>query len=44
LIILAGRPGMGKTSLVTNIAFNCADRLRDDMSRGIRPRIRWARR
>lgn len=35
LIILAGRPGMGKTSLVTNIAFNCADRLRDDMSRGI---------
>jgi replicative DNA helicase len=35
LIILAGRPGMGKTSLVTNIAFNCADRLRDDLSRGI---------
>jgi replicative DNA helicase len=25
LIILAGRPGMGKTSLATNIAFNCAD-------------------
>jgi len=24
LIILAGRPGMGKTSLATNIAFNCA--------------------
>src|SRR5690606_899713 len=24
LIILAGRPGMGKTSLVTNIAFNVA--------------------
>ena len=23
LIILAGRPGMGKTSLATNIAFNC---------------------
>ena len=26
LIILAGRPGMGKTSLATNIAFNCANR------------------
>jgi replicative DNA helicase len=25
LIVLAGRPGMGKTSLVTNIAFNIAD-------------------
>jgi len=25
LIILAGRPGMGKTSLATNIAFNCAE-------------------
>lgn len=25
LIILAGRPGMGKTSLATNIAFNIAD-------------------
>lgn len=24
LIILAGRPGMGKTALATNIAFNCA--------------------
>ncbi|MXO65122.1 replicative DNA helicase [Altericroceibacterium endophyticum] len=30
LIILAGRPGMGKTSLATNIAFNCADRLLRD--------------
>jgi replicative DNA helicase len=27
LIILAGRPGMGKTSLATNIAFNAAQRL-----------------
>ena len=27
LIIVAGRPGMGKTSLATNIAFNCADRM-----------------
>ena len=26
LIILAGRPGMGKTSLATNIAFNCAEK------------------
>lgn len=25
LIILAGRPGMGKTSLATNIAFNIAN-------------------
>ena len=25
LIILAGRPGMGKTSLAMNIAFNCAE-------------------
>ena len=35
LIILAGRPGMGKTSLVTNIAFNAAERLRRDMADGI---------
>jgi replicative DNA helicase len=25
LVIVAGRPGMGKTSLATNIAFNCAE-------------------
>ncbi len=25
LVILAGRPGMGKTALATNIAFNCAE-------------------
>ncbi|MEY4722339.1 MAG: hypothetical protein RIQ46_2064 [Pseudomonadota bacterium] len=37
LIILAGRPGMGKTSLVTNIAFNAAERLRRDMDDGIDP-------
>lgn len=31
LMILAGRPGMGKTSLATNIAYNAADRwLRDE--------------
>src|SRR6185312_10049770 len=36
LIILAGRPGMGKTSLATNIAFNCADRLlRDGIDKSI---------
>ena len=35
LIILAGRPGMGKTSLATNIAFNCADRLLRDRRDGI---------
>ena len=37
LIILAGRPGMGKTSLATNIAFNAADRLRRDLEDGIEP-------
>jgi len=35
LLILAGRPGMGKTSLVTNIAFNAADRMRRDLADGI---------
>jgi replicative DNA helicase len=35
LIILAGRPGMGKTSLATNIAFNAADRMRRDRADGI---------
>ena len=35
LIILAGRPGMGKSSLATNIAFNAADRLRRDRIDGI---------
>ncbi|MBW8752828.1 MAG: replicative DNA helicase [Sphingomonadales bacterium] len=37
LIILAGRPGMGKTSLATNIAFNAADRLRRDLVDGVPP-------
>jgi len=37
LIILAGRPGMGKTSLATNIAFNTAKRWMDDMRLGIPP-------
>ncbi len=35
LIILAGRPGMGKTALATNIAFNAADRYRRDLADGI---------
>ena len=35
LIILAGRPGMGKTSLATNIAFNSANRLLTDIQSGI---------
>ena len=37
LIIVAGRPGMGKSSLATNIAFNAADRLRRDLADGIAP-------
>jgi len=35
LIIVAGRPGMGKTSLATNIAFNAAERLQRDLDDGI---------
>ncbi|ATE64080.1 replicative DNA helicase [Rhizorhabdus dicambivorans] len=35
LIILAGRPGMGKTSLATNIAFNAAIRYVRDQEDGI---------
>ncbi|MBY8823097.1 replicative DNA helicase [Sphingomonas colocasiae] len=38
LIILAGRPGMGKTSLATNIAFNAAHRWQRDMEDGIEPK------
>ncbi len=34
LIILAGRPAMGKTALATNIAFSAAQRLMQDMARG----------
>jgi len=35
LIILAGRPGMGKTSLATNIAFNAAQRMMREKEDGI---------
>ena len=37
LLILAGRPGMGKTSLATNIAFNAAQRWARDKLDGIEP-------
>ncbi len=35
LVILAGRPGMGKTALATNIAFNAARRMVRDIDDGI---------
>jgi replicative DNA helicase len=37
LVILAGRPGMGKTSLATNIAFAAAQRFARDVEDGIEP-------
>ncbi len=37
LMILAGRPGMGKTSLATNIAFAAARRYRQDADAGVDP-------
>ena len=37
LVILAGRPGMGKTSLATNIAFSAAQRFVRDTEDGIEP-------
>jgi replicative DNA helicase len=37
LIILAGRPGMGKSSLAMNMAYNAAKRLVRDMEDGIEP-------
>ena len=37
LIILAGRPGMGKSSLATNIAFASAQRFSRDIEDGIEP-------
>ncbi|MBI2739541.1 MAG: replicative DNA helicase [Rhodospirillales bacterium] len=38
LIILAGRPSMGKTALATNIAFNAARAYKEDMVEG-RPKV-----
>ncbi|WP_395614555.1 replicative DNA helicase [Allosphingosinicella sp.] len=37
LLILAGRPGMGKSSLATNIGFAAAERYVQDMEDGIEP-------
>jgi replicative DNA helicase len=37
LVIVAGRPGMGKSSLATNIAFNAARRWVRDLADGIAP-------
>ena len=37
LVIVAGRPGMGKSSLATNIAFAAAQRLLRDREDGIEP-------
>ena len=37
LLILAGRPGMGKTALATNIAYNAAARWLRDQEDGIAP-------
>jgi replicative DNA helicase len=37
LVILAGRPGMGKTALATNFAFNAARRWVQDEEDGIEP-------
>lgn len=34
LLILAGRPGMGKTALATNIAFNAAKLRQEELARG----------
>jgi replicative DNA helicase len=37
LVILAGRPGMGKTALATNIAFNTARRYVEELAEGVAP-------
>ena len=37
LLILAGRPGMGKSSLATNIGFSAAERYIQDIEDGIEP-------
>lgn len=38
LIVLAGRPGMGKTALATSIAYNCALAYRKDIEAGVAPK------
>ena len=38
LLILAGRPGMGKTSLATNISFHAAKAFSEDVAAGVEPR------
>ncbi|GER02927.1 replicative DNA helicase [Iodidimonas nitroreducens] len=38
LLILAGRPAMGKTSLATNIAYNAAMRWLEDRENGVEPK------
>ena len=43
LIILAGRPSMGKTALATNIAFNAARAYREEHRRAASPRRSTAR-
>jgi replicative DNA helicase len=37
LIVVAGRPGMGKTALATNMAFAAAERFLQDQADGIEP-------
>ncbi len=37
LLILAGRPGMGKSALATNIAFNMARKYVDELADGVPP-------
>jgi len=37
LMVLAGRPAMGKTALATNIAFNAAERFAQDRIAGVDP-------
>ena len=41
LVVLAGRPAMGKTALATNIAFACAKRFMEDHGSG-RPEEEWS--
>ena len=38
LVIIAGRPGMGKSALATNMAFSAAERFLQDQADGIEPK------